>query len=234
MKKILLILVSLICFLHVGISQTSNSSIEHEPYFRTYFSFGAGVSLAQGIPTAIYQDGHSNVQIGIQFEKTLNHRFSLVSGLEIEQNVFSFDGNIGEQGDEGDFQITIADNDIKYTKLTQRNISLPLQARIYYRPNTSKSSSNAYLQGGLRISANGTTSFSYRRNNEAISENLKAFANAYNLQAELMVGFKGNFFKRFDLLNASSIGVIYQFTQMFDDRALQNIRPIHFTWRFLF
>lgn len=234
MKSLLLAFTCLVILIQISSAQQDNTNAQHEPYFRTYFSFGAGVSIAQGLPADIYQDGNSNVQIGVQFEKTLGSRFSAISGIEIEQNIYNFDGFA--QADEMGNGISIqrAGDDTKYTKVIQRNISLPIQARVYYRPNLSRNTSNAYLQGGLRISANGTTSFSFRSDNESFTEDLKPYANAYNLQAELMIGFKGNFFKNFDLLNASSIGVIYQFSQMFNERSSQNIRPIHFTWRFLF
>lgn len=234
MKSLFLVFICFFVLLQVGSAQENTNKDQHEPYFRTYFSFGAGVSLAQGLPADIYQDGNSNVQIGVQFEKTLGSRFSAITGIEIEQNIYNFDGfaQVDETGN--GISIQRAGDDIKYTKVIQRNISLPIQTRVYYRPNLSRNTSNAYLQGGLRISANGSTSFSYRSDNETFSDDLKPNATAYNLQAELMIGFKGNFFKNFDLLNASSIGVIYQFSQMFDERSSQNIRPIHFTWRFLF
>lgn len=59
------------------------------------------------------------------------------------------------------------------------------------------------------------------------------FTNQTLFQAELMVGFKGQFFKRFDLLNASTLGLMYRFTPMLNEGSTR-IFPLHFTWRFLF
>ncbi len=234
MKGLLPVMFFLFLFGHLGFGQTDDTDKVYEPYFRTYFSFGAGISLAGALPSDIYQDGHSNVQIGLLFERTLSPRFSAVSGIEIEQNAYNFDGEVGPAPEEDVLRISRAGDNIKYTRLVQRNLSIPLQVRFYYKPNLGKFKSNAYLQGGIRISANGTTTFSYRKSNTAFSEDVKPFANVFNIQGEMMIGFKGDFFRRFDLLNASSIGVIYQFTEMFQDGSNQNIRPIHFTWRFIF
>lgn len=48
---------------------------------QTYFSFGAGVSFLQGVPDNFYQDGQSNVQIGMMKELPFNKRLSFVMGL---------------------------------------------------------------------------------------------------------------------------------------------------------
>ncbi|TVP49746.1 MAG: hypothetical protein EA341_08845 [Mongoliibacter sp.] len=59
-------------------------------------------------------------------------------------------------------------------------------------------------------------------------------ASPFNLQAELMLGFKGNYFKKLEILNASTFGLTYQFNSPLQAGNVENISPINLTWRFLF
>ena len=77
------------------------------------------------------------------------------------------------------------------------------------------------------------TAYSYRSNGEDDGLYLSEFTHQTIMQLELMIGFKGQFFERFDLLNASSISLMYQLSSMFKQEA-GAITPLHFTWRFLF
>lgn len=217
--------------------QSSNAQIENQPTKRpyknqTYFSFGAGVSLMQGLPEMFYQDGHSNLQIGLMMELPLNKRISFISGLELERLTYNVD--FFPISDENKSVFTQAPNGIKYTRIFQNSLNLSAQARIYFKDNSSKKTSNIFLQTGLRSAYNLSTTFAFRGNNENKNINLSHISSPLNLQGELMLGFKGNYFKKLEILNASSFGFTYQFTQPLMAEKVENFRPIHLTWRFLF
>ncbi|WP_194778099.1 outer membrane beta-barrel protein [Pararhodonellum marinum] len=204
-----------------------------KPYkSQTYFSFGAGVSFLQGVPDNFYQDGHGNVQIGLMKELPFNKRLSFITGLELERLTYNLDfypvmeenTNIFIQAQEG----------VKYTRIFQNSLNLSTQARFYFRENSSKQTSNIFLQTGLRGGFNLSTTFAYRENNENQTINLSDLASPFNLQVELMLGFKGNYFKKLEILNASTFGFTYQFNSPLTAGNVEKIRPINLTWRFLF
>ncbi|MEL6539026.1 MAG: hypothetical protein AAFQ98_26655, partial [Bacteroidota bacterium] len=62
---------------------------------------------------------------------------------------------------------------------------------------------------------------------------LSEYITPTTLQVEFMLGFKGQFFKNFDLLNASTLGFMYQVNAKFGEGSTE-VYPLHFTWRFLF
>ena len=105
----------------------------------------------------------------------------------------------------------------------------------------SADSRNMFIQGGLRLTQSlaflgnesTETYYFYRSSGENQSISLENFANQKGLQIEMMVGFKGQFFKKFDLLNASTLGFMYQLNPMFEENSTE-LYPLHFTWRFLF
>ncbi|EOZ92867.1 hypothetical protein A33Q_3958 [Indibacter alkaliphilus LW1] len=49
-----------------------------------------------------------------------------------------------------------------------------------------------------------------------------------------MLGFKGNYFKKLEILNASTFGFTYQFNSPLLAENVEMVKPIHLTWRFLF
>ncbi|GAB2621576.1 hypothetical protein [Belliella aquatica] len=204
-----------------------------KPYrSQTYFSFGAGVSFLRGVPNSFYQDGHSNVQIGLMKEMPINKRVSFVTGLELERLIYDLD--FFPILDENNQAFTQAPDGVKFTRVFQNSLNLSAQTRIYFKDNSSKETSNIFLQTGLKGGYNLSTTFTYRENDQNESINLSNVASTFNLQAELMLGFKGNYFKKLEILNASSFGVTYQFHSPLKARNVENIRPLNLTWRFLF
>lgn len=195
-----------------------------------YFSFGAGVSVPNGLTNNFYHDGSTNVQIGFSYEYSFNPRFSWMNGIEIEQNIYNLDLWM-----EKDKQLEVKEpiDQAKYTRITQRNITAHAQLRFYLSDNSAKNDAAMFFQGGLRASLSGPTNFSYRMNNEREQIDLGGFKNAVYFSAELMVGFKNDFFENFDLLNASTLGFIYQLNPLFINTN-HEVFPMHFTWRFLF
>lgn len=229
--KYLLILAFFLPFASLPAQDASAVLGPFEHYWQFYFSFGGGVSFLNGFPDEVYQDGHSNVQLGFMVEKTISPRFSAFSGIELELLNYSFDGELAE-GNGQPLRIVPAADGVKYARIVQRNLTVPLQLRGYLRPNAGKGSKNAYLQGGLRFSLPGSTEYTFRANQEKQAQDLEDLAPSLLVSAELMIGFKGDFFERFDLLNASSLGVIYQATPLLEEGSA--IHPVHLTWRFLF
>jgi hypothetical protein len=202
-----------------------------------YFSFGAGSSLLRQLQSTIYFHNSNNLQLGVIFERAINKRFSLISGIEFEHTTYNFDGDLQFKPD-GGLNIIEAGPDKKYTGIRQVNVAIPVQGRYYFLKNLSKDARNIFLQGGLRVTQSLDflgigTSFYYRSlgDNKAIS--LSHYTHQTGFQCELMLGFKGQFFKKFDLLNSSTLGFMYQINPMFQKKSSQ-VFPLHFTWRFLF
>lgn len=195
-----------------------------------YFSFGAGLSVPNGLTNSFYHDGSTNVQLGVSHELSLTPRFSWMNGVELEQNDYNLDKWVIVA------EHLFIDNPIdqaKYTRIIQRNISLHTQLRYYFSDNLEKSSAAMFLQGGLRATLAGPTNFNYRMSGEPEEIDLGGFTNSIYLSAELMIGFKNDFFENFDLLNTSTLGFIYQMNPMFINTNF-DVYPMHFTWRFLF
>ncbi|PRY90699.1 outer membrane beta-barrel protein [Mongoliibacter ruber] len=204
-----------------------------KPYkSQTYFSFGAGLSVLQGVPDNFYQDGHGNIQIGFMKEMPINRRLSFLTGLELERTTYNLD--FFPVLDESNNTLIQAPDGIKYSRIYQNSFNLSAQARLYFKDNNSKEKPNIFLQTGFRGGYNLSSTYSFRENNENQSINLSELANPFNLQAELMLGFKGNYFKKLEILNASSFGMTYQFNPLLTAGNVENIKPIHLTWRFLF
>jgi hypothetical protein len=206
-------------------AQALNDSAKSWDY---YISIGGGFSTTRGIPQDIYQAGNSNVQAGVWIERKISTKYALLSGVEIEQITYSFDGLVDE--DNNTLNVIQAPGGVKYTQLYNRNISLPLQVRWHYKD--SQHSENLYLQGGLRVAYGWNATFSYREGGESQNNNLTPALAPVIVSAEFMIGFKGNYFSNFDILNASSLGVIATLNPIFDS-ALP-LQPFHFTWRFMF
>lgn len=204
-----------------------------QPHWNRYFSFGAGPSYLSNFNAEVYQDGHSNVQLGLLFERSVHPRLSLLAGVELERMVYAFDGILLTDAND-QTQIEVAPGDIKYTTIVRNNLALPLQLRYYFQPNNRPEDTGVYVQGGIRVALNGSSDFTYRQGGEAQSDDISGLTQQRTLSGEFMLGFKGNFFERIDLLNASSFGIIYQFTPVFAVSTTNAIRPIHVTWRFLF
>ncbi len=197
--------------------------------YEYYFSLGAGISILSEAPSDIYEESHSNYQIGVFLERNLNERNAILTGLELERSIYSLDAEFVPVQRRMD--INLASDGVKYTKLYTFNIGVPLHGRYYFKPNLNNQS-NVFLQGGVRLNFAGTTYFVYRQNNEIIEESLSSYQNDFSLQFEFMLGFKGDFFEKIAILNSSSLGLIYQPQPIFDSGT--NIKPVHFTWRFLF
>lgn len=220
-----LTLISIFLYSYVCL-QAQDSELKKYDY---YLSLGAGLSILNNVPSAIYQETHSNYQIGIFGERNLNEKYSLLTGIELERAIYSFDGAIFPSN--GELEISIAPDGMKYTKLYTFTIGVPVHGRYYFKPNLNDQT-NVFLQGGIRFNIAGSTDFEFRENNEVFEEPLSEFHNNFSLQLELMIGFKGDFFDKLAILNSSSLGVIYQAQPIFESGT--NLRPIHFTWRFLF
>lgn len=228
-KNLLSILILLVTF---NVEAQEMRKTSKKPYkSQTYFSFGAGVSFLQGVPDNFYQDGHGNVQIGLMKELPFNRRLSFITGLELERLTYNLDffPVLGESN-----YFIQAPDGIKYTRVFQNSLNLSAQTRFYFRENSSKQTPNIFIQTGLRGGYNLSTTFAYREDNQNQTINLPDLASPFNLQAELMLGFKGNYFKKLEILNASTFGLTYQFNPPLQAGNVENIRPINLTWRFLF
>ncbi|WP_114749787.1 outer membrane beta-barrel protein [Pleomorphovibrio marinus] len=236
MKTLKFTKATLILFLFIlsqSILAQNGTPTSKRPYkSQTYFSFGAGVSLLQGVSDNFYQDGHSNVQLGLMKEIPINHKVSFVTGVELERLTYNLD--FFPVLDENNSQFIQGPDGIKYTRVFQNSLNLSAQTRFYFKENSSKQTTNIFLQIGLRGGYNLSTTFSFRENNENQSIDLSDVARPFNVQAELMLGFKGNYFKKLEILNASSFGLTYQFNSLLTAGNVENISPVHLTWRFLF
>ena len=227
-------------FVNVTATGAQTKTEVFEKHNNYYISFGAGSSVLRELPEEIYFSGSNNLQLGLLYERAFHKHFSFITGAEFEQVTYSFDGDIHFNSTTG-FDLIAAGTDKKYTGLRQRNIAIPLQVRFYLLENTSPEERNMFIQSGVRITQTldfaGSealqTHFYYRSNGENESHSLSDYTNQTSLQWEFMIGFKNQFFKNFDLLNASSLGFIYQLNPMFKDNS-SDIYPMHFTWRFLF
>lgn len=217
---------------HSLIAQHESPTSKRPYKSQTYFSFGAGGSFLQGVPDNFYQDGHSNVQLGLMKEMPFNNRVSFVTGVELERLTYNLD--FFPVLDENNSQFIQAPDGVKYTRVFQNSLNLSAQARFYFKENSSKQTTNIFLQTGFRGGYNLSTTFSYRENDENQTINLSDVARPFNVQAELMLGFKGNYFKKLEILNASTFGLTYQFNSPLNAGNVENISPIHLTWRFLF
>lgn len=226
----LLLTLCISIFLH-GQSNTADT-LSYEDHWSLYLSFGGGFSQLTGVPDPIYQDGHSNAQFGVLIERSLHKRVSLVSGVEIERITYNLDG-VFQLLDDKAVQLSQAAPGVKYTRLTQSVMNVPLQARFYLRDNMSRNTKNAFVQLGTRVSWSGNE-FSYRQAGEEQTRSLIDGSRSFIWHAEFAIGFKGDFFKCFDLLNSSSLGVRYAINPMFSDESNVDLHPIHFTWRFIF
>ncbi|GEM_PF-944364 len=224
-----------------GVVAAQNNPDGFQKHSNLYISFGAGSSMLGQFPSDIYFSGASNLQLGAMYERALHKRFSIVGGLELEQVSYNFDGDIDLSSSSSTLTIIQAGPEKKYTGIRQRNIALPLQGRFYFLDNNAAYAKNMFLQSGVRIvqslgftgSESLETSYYFRSSDSSEEVSLGDFTNQTALQWELMVGFKGQFFKNFDLLNASTLGFMYQLTPLFKDGSTE-VYPIHFTWRFLF
>jgi len=221
----------------VAAQDTSSTFQRHHNF---YISVGAGSSTLNEFPSDIYFDGSTNLQLGAMYERAFHKRFSLVVGLEFEQVSYNFDGDL-EFISNSELKLIEAGQDKKYTGIRQRSLALPIQIRTYFWENYNADTKNMFLQGGVRVvqsldfigSNPLRTTYYYRSEGKNEEIELSDYTNQTLLQAELMIGFKGQFFKRIDLLNASTLGVMYQFNPMFKGNSTE-IYPMHFTWRFLF
>ncbi|UJP65547.1 outer membrane beta-barrel protein [Mongoliitalea daihaiensis] len=236
MKRIKLtkaVLIIIIINLSQSLMAQNDGLFSKKPYkSQTYFSFGAGVSLLQGVPDNIYQDGHGSVQVGFVKELPFTKRFSFMSGIELERLTYNLD--FFPNLDENNETFIQAPDGIKYTRVFQNSLNLSTQARFYFKANNSQETSNAFLQTGLRAGFNLSTTYSFRENDQNQSINLSKVSDPFHLQAELMLGFKGDYFKKLEILNASTFGVTYQFNSLLTAKNMGTIRPVHLTWRFLF
>lgn len=207
-------------------------TISYKNHWSFHLSFGGGFSQLSGVPDPIYQDGHSNAQFGIVVERSLDPQVSLVSGVEIERITYSLDGVFQIEDDKA-VQLSEASAGVKYTRLTQSALNVPLLARFYLWENLSRSTKNAYVQLGTRVSWSGNE-FSYRQAGEEQTRSLVDGSRNFIWHAEFAIGFKGDFFKCFDLLNSSSLGVRYALQPLFTEESNEALRPIHFSWKFIF
>ena len=236
-KSFLASIILFVIFVPLHAQETTDVFNKHN---NLYISFGAGSSMFRQFPSNIYFSGSSNLQLGAMYERAFHKRFSLLAGLEFEQVSYNFDGDL-QLNSNATLDLIQAGPEKKYTGIRQRNIALPIQARFYFLDNNASDSRNMFLQGGMRLvqsldflgSENLGTTYNFRRNGENETISLSDYTNQTVVQLELMIGFKGQFFKRFDLLNASTLGFMYQISSTFEEGSTE-VFPLHFTWRFLF
>jgi hypothetical protein len=222
------------CILFFGnhIASYAQESEKYVPYWKFYISLGAGPSYLNGLDNDIHKERLNNVELGTHFEKTITPKFSAITGLEYESIGYSIDGILSIVGDVA--QIELAPNSIKYSKISQQNLTVPIQARFYFIRNNNYETKNAFIQAGLKISQNLSSRFSFRENGQESSQSIRDYTSNTLLAGEFSVGFKGAFFDKFVIINGSSFGFAYQFTPLLSGGDSQNIRPMHLVWRFLF
>lgn len=208
----------------------AQSTANFKPYWRGYFSLGAGLSFTQNMSENFYEDGHNNVQLGFLMERSFHRRWSVLGGVEFEQITYSLDAAFSLNNQALDLMPAAAGR--KYNRLYNRNFAFPLQVRYYFANNSHKDKAGMYLQGGARMAYGWNASYQYRENEESKNLNVSNVLQRFIVGAELMIGFKGNYFSSLDLLNASTLGVIYQASPVFEGS--HSFSPLHFTWRFLF
>ncbi|UOY08661.1 hypothetical protein L0P88_08925 [Muricauda sp. SCSIO 64092] len=216
------------------------NSSDFQRHSNIYISVGAGSSMLRQSPSDIYFSGSTNLQLGAMYERAFHKRFSWVAGVEFEQVSYNLDADI-ELTSPSTLSLVRAGDDKKYTSIRQRNIAFPLQMRAYFYENNNADTKNMFVQTGVRLvqtldfigSENLGSTYFYRSRGEDNRTSISDFTNPTLLQAELMIGFKGQFFKKIDLLNASTLGFMYQFTPMLKNGSTA-VFPVHFTWRFLF
>ena len=217
---------------HILTGQDKDSTFKKPYQSQTYFVLGAGTSLLRNVPSNFYQDGHSNMQIGLMKEFPFNKKLSFIAGLELERLIYNLDFFPVLQDDGNTF--VQAPSGVKYTRLFQSSMNLSIQTRFYFRENNSRNAPNIFVQTGLRGGYNLSSVMTYRENDQDESINLSEIVSPFNFQIELMLGFKGDFFKKLDILNASAFGLTYQVGNVLDAGNVDQVKPIHLTWRFLF
>ena len=236
-KRLLMAITAFIIFIPIYAQEGTDVFNKHN---NLYISFGAGSSLLRQFPSDIYFSGGNNLQLGVMYERAFHKRFSLIAGIEFEQVTYNFDGDLQFTSNAA-LDLIQAGPEKKYTGIRQRNVALPIQGRFYFLDNNSSDSRNMFLQGGMRLvqsldfvgSEGLGTTYYFRSNGENETVSLSDYTNQTTVQLELMIGFKGQFFKRFDLLNASTLGFMYQVNSTFKEGSTE-IYPLHFTWRILF
>lgn len=233
LKTKLILAVFTIISSSVFAQKAEEPAIYHRPHWNYYCSFGGGFSSLSGLPNGIYEDGHSNFQIGGYLERSLGPRHSLLTGLELERSTYSLDADMHVLDQKAIATQNMSD-DIKYTRVKHSSVNIPLHLRLYWRQNTRPQESNAYIQFGGRLGWTDGADFSYRSGGEKFKRSLSEGSRKFIWQAEFMVGFKGEFFDCLGLLNSSSLGVIYSLDPLFTSGSDVNFQPVHFSWRFMF
>ena len=236
-KRFLMAITVFIIFIPIYAQEGTEVFNKHN---NLYISFGAGSSMLRQFPSDIYFSGGNNLQLGVMYERAFHKRFSLIAGIEFEQVTYNFDGDLQFTSNSA-LALIQAGPEKKYTGIRQHNVALPIQGRFYFLDNNSSDSRNMFLQGGMRLvqsldfvgSEGLGTTYYFRSNGENETVSLSDYTNQTTVQLELMIGFKGQFFKRFDLLNASTLGFMYQVNSTFKEGSTE-IYPLHFTWRILF
>ncbi|WP_299523737.1 outer membrane beta-barrel protein [Winogradskyella sp.] len=236
-KRFLMTIIALSIFTLSNAQEMATTFNKHNNF---YISFGAGTSVLRDLPSDIYFDGSTNLQLGFMYERAFHKRFSFLTGIEFEQATYNFNGDLDFNSNNG-FDLVRAGPDKKYTGFRQRNLTAPIQGRFYFMDNNASDSRNIFIQAGLRLTQSldfiGNDSFEtyyfYRSRGKDESIMLTDFVNQRRIQLEFMFGFKGQFFKKFDVLNASTLGFMYQLNPIFTSDSTA-VHPIHFTWRFLF
>lgn len=207
--------------------------------------FGYGLSALANMPGDIHQPRNENIQMGMLIEREVNSWFSIVSNIEYELLSYEFDGMV-EPISDGQVRLEQAGDGIKYPGIHQSCLAANIQGRAYVYRNYDKEDpcdekNGFFLQGGLRIAQSldftnvFLTTYHYRQHNEFETLELQNYINQTLFQAEFSIGVKGSFDGILGILSSSSIGMIYQFTPMFNEApGVEDIRPLHFTWRFIF
>lgn len=230
MKPILTILFAM--FLGITTTSFAQEDERYVPYWKFYISLGFGISYLNGLPEEIHKDRLSNFELGTHFEKTITRKFSAITGLEYESISYSIDGAFEVQNGIG--QIILAPPSYKFTKIDQKNLTVPLLARFYFIQNNSYETKNAFVQAGVKFSQNLSSNFIYRQSGERFSNSIRNYTNNTLVAGEISFGFKGAFFDKFVIINGSSFALAYQFTPLIKGNDEQKIRPMHLAWRFLF
>ncbi|EIM77113.1 hypothetical protein A3SI_07449 [Nitritalea halalkaliphila LW7] len=191
------------------------------------------------MPEGIYQDGGVNFQLGVQLERRLSKRFSLVSMLEYEGISYSINALVQPVGgDEGAvLQTPLAGE--AFPRIQKGNAALGLYGRYYVFQREPRDACDfgrgVFIQGGARVAQALFARNSFVLGSTRSANSIQEFINPQVLQFELAVGFTGEFPSVLALLSSSVLGINVQATPLFREQmSLPVLNPVHLTWRFVF
>lgn len=207
-------------------------------------SVGFGMCYILNMPGGIHNIISPNMQLGYLIERRINEKFSLISHLECDFLSYSFDGYLSNSPNNTTI-ISQAPDGIKYPGMYQVTIGGNIQGRYYFKTRTFEDKTckegscikegKWFVQSGFRCVTPLYSDFHYRLNNSYKVKNLNNPVNPVVFQYELSIGIKGQVAGIFSILNCYSVGLIYQFTPIFNENIIApKLNPLLLTTRIYF